>query len=85
MIFECVGAQNDQFVPEAQDRENAFELFMRIMNDPQWLARCLPFSCTMYRASLGAHGPNLAATVVQTARALIADTVTERGLDFSVE
>ena len=47
MIFECVGAQNDQFVPEAQDRENAFELFMRIMNDPQWLARCLPFSCTM--------------------------------------
>jgi hypothetical protein len=35
MIFECVGAKNDQFVQEALDRENAFELFMWIMSDPQ--------------------------------------------------
>ena len=56
MIFEYVGVQNDQFVQKALDRENVFELFMRIMNDPQCAARCLPFSCTMYE--LGAHGRN---------------------------
>jgi hypothetical protein len=48
MIFECVGAQNDQFVQKALDRENVFEPFMRIMNDPQCPVRCLPFSCAMY-------------------------------------
>jgi len=37
------------------------------------------------RASLGARGPNLAAPVVQTTTALIADTATERGLDFSAK
>jgi hypothetical protein len=45
--------QNDQFVQEALDRENAFELFMRIMNDPQCPARFLPFSCTMYELLSG--------------------------------
>ena len=39
--------------------------------------------CTSF--SLGARGPNLAAPVVQTATALIADTPTERGIDFSAE
>ena len=53
MIFECVAAQNDQFVQKALDRENVFELFMRIMIDPQCPARCLPFSCTMYELLLG--------------------------------
>jgi hypothetical protein len=84
VIFECVGAQNNQFVQEALDRENVFELFMRIMNDPQCPARFLPFSCTMYEL-LSGLGPNLAAPVVQTATALIANTATERGLDFSAE
>ena len=84
MIFECVGAQNDQFVQKALDRENVFELFMRIMNDPQWLVRCLPFSCMMYELSRGSR-PRLAAPVVQTATAMIDDTAAERGLDFSAE
>jgi hypothetical protein len=53
VIFECVGAQNDQFVQKALDRENVFELFMRIMNDPQWPLRCLPFSRTMYELLSG--------------------------------
>ena len=34
MTFELFGAQNDQFVEEALDCENAFELFMQVMNDP---------------------------------------------------
>jgi len=33
------------------------------------------------RASLGAHGPNLAAPVVQAATALIADSAIDRGLE----
>jgi hypothetical protein len=53
VIFERVGAQNDQFVQKALDRENVFELFMRIMNDPQYPARCLPFSWTMYELLSG--------------------------------
>ena len=57
---------------------------MRIMNDPQCPARFLPFSCTMYELLSGLT-PKLAAPVVQTATALIADTATERGLDFSAE
>ena len=33
--------------------ENAFELFMWIMNVPQWPARILPFSCAMYELLSG--------------------------------
>lgn len=69
-------AKNDQFVHEA--RENAFELFMRPMNDTHHraffgLSRA---PCTSFS---GAHKLNLAARVVQAATALIADTATERG------
>jgi hypothetical protein len=45
--------QNDQFVQEALDGENAFELFTWIMNDPQWPARILPLSCAMYELLSG--------------------------------
>jgi hypothetical protein len=45
--------QNDQFVQEVLDCENAFELFMWIMNVPQWAARILPFSCAMYELLSG--------------------------------
>ena len=84
MIFECVGAQNDQFVPEAQDPENAIELFMRIMNDPQCPARACRSRAPCTSFSRGSR-PKLAAPVVQTATAMIDDTATERGLDFSAE
>ena len=84
VVFECVGAQNDQFVQKALDREDVFELFTRIMNDPQCPARCLPFSRTMYELLSGSR-PKLATPVVQTATAMIADIATERGLDFSAE
>ena len=74
--------QNDQFVQKALDREIVFELFMRIPTVPCALLAVLVHHV---RASLRAHGPNLAAPVVQTAMALIADTPTERGIDFSAE
>jgi len=54
------------------------------MNDPSCPA-LLAVLVHHARASLGAHGPNLAAPVVQTATALIADTATERGLDVSAK
>ena len=53
---------------------------MRIMNAHS--ARALPAVLVHHvRACLGAHGPNLATSVVQTATASIADTATERGLE----
>ena len=45
--------QNDEFVQEALDCENAFELFMWIMNNSQWPARFLPFSSAMYELLSG--------------------------------
>jgi hypothetical protein len=84
VIVECVAAQNDQFVQEALDHEIAFELFMRIMNDPQCPAHFLPFLCTMYEL-LSRLTARTSAPVVQTATALIADTATKRGLDIAAE
>jgi hypothetical protein len=69
--------------PEALDGENAFELFTWIMNDPQWPARILPFSCATSFSR--ARCANFAAPVVQAATALIADTATERGLEVAAE
>lgn len=60
MIFECVGAQIDQFIHGTLDLENAFELFIRMMSD----LRCLAFFATLarhVRASVGAHKANFAA------------------------
>jgi hypothetical protein len=49
-----VGAQNDQSVQEALECENAFELFMRIMNAHS--ARALLAVLVRHvRTSLGAH------------------------------
>jgi hypothetical protein len=84
VIFECVGAQNDQFVQEALDYENAFELFMRIMNDPQCPARFLRprAPCTNFsRGSLR----EFRGKVMRAAMALIADSATEGGLKVSAE
>jgi hypothetical protein len=60
VIFKRVGAQNDQFVQEALHRENAFELFMRIMNDPQPCALLAVLLVHHVRACPEPHGPNLA-------------------------
>ena len=84
MIFECVGAQNDQFVQEGLGRENAFESFMRIMNAHSVRALLAVF-VRHVRTSLGAHCANFAAPVVQAATAFIADSATERGLEVSAE
>ena len=85
MIFECVGAKNGQFAEEALDRENAFELFMRIMSDPQCPARLSSFAYTNQELFSGLDGPTFAAPVTQAATALIAVTAPQRGLDFSAE
>jgi hypothetical protein len=85
VIFECVGAQNDQFVQEGLGRENAFELFMPIMNAHSAPARFLPFSCAMYEHLSGLTERIFAAPVVQAATAFIADSATERGLEVSAK
>jgi len=60
------------------------KIWRRIANLP-CLERFLPFLVHHMRAFLGAHGATFAAPVMQAATALIADTTTERGLDFSAE
>jgi hypothetical protein len=47
--------------------------------------RCLPFSCTMYELPSGLTARTSRRQLQKTATALIADTATEGGLDFSAK
>lgn len=81
MIFECVDAQVDQFVHKTLDRENAFELFIGLMNDLQRRA-FLPLSGLRTRAvcvrkllgKSGAGGDGVSS-----------DSTNERAFGFSAE